>query len=87
MPILGWAAEAASMGEIFWDNEAFAIKHYMQRFTDFADIALKEAASWFVWLAKTLGKFNDSELRRAHNEVNDIAEGKYDWRIQKFENK
>lgn len=59
----------------------------MQRFAEFVAIALKEVALWLEWLAKTLGKFNDSELRRAHNEVNDIAEGKYDWRIQKFENK
>lgn len=73
-------------GDVFWDNEVFAIKHYIQRFADFATTALKEVALWLVWLAKTLWKFNDSELRRAHNEVGDIADGKYDWRIQRFEN-
>ena len=58
----------------------------MKLFAGLASIALKEVASWLVWLAKTLGNFNDSELRRAHNEVGDIADGKYDWRIQRFEN-
>ena len=29
---------------------------------------------WFVWLASTLGRFNANELRRADNEVHDIAD-------------
>ena len=40
---------------------------------------------WLVWLASTLGKFNANELRRADYEVHDIADGRYDGLIQKFQ--
>ena len=56
---------------------------------------LKQVADWFVWLASTLGRFfdersgkaerNANELRRADHEVHDIADGRYDGRIQKFQ--
>ena len=46
---------------------------------------LKQVANWFVWLASTLGRFNANELRRADHEVHDIADGRYDGRIQKFQ--
>ena len=39
----------------------------------------------FVWLASTLGRFNANELRRADHEVHDIADGRYDGRIQKYQ--
>ena len=51
-------------------------------FADLASATLKQVADWFVWLASTLGKFNATELRRADNEVHDIADGRYDGRIQ-----
>ena len=40
---------------------------------------------WFVRLASTLGRFNANELRRADHEVHDIADGRYDGRIQKYQ--
>jgi len=58
--------------------QSFAIKQYMKMFADLASATLKQVANWFVWLASTLGKFNANELKRAHNEVNEVAEGKYD---------
>ena len=51
-------------------------------------------ADWFVWLASTLAGFdersgkaerNADELRRADHEVHDIADSRYDGRIQKFQ--
>jgi len=45
----------------------------------------QQVADWFVWLASTLGRFNANELRRADHEVHDIADGRYDGRIQKYQ--
>ena len=72
-------------GDIFWDNESYAIKHYLKMFSELASATLKQVADWFVWLASTLGKFNVNELRRADHEVHDIADGRYDGRIQKYQ--
>ena len=59
--------------------------HYMKMFAELASATLKQVADWFVWLASTLGRFNANELRRADHEVHDIADGRYDGRIQKFQ--
>ena len=75
----------SSLRNIFWNNESYAIKHYLKMFADLASATLKQVADWFVWLASTLGKFNATELRRADHEVHDIADGRYDGRIQKFQ--
>ena len=82
----GFGCRGGKHGDIFWDNESFAIKQYMKMFADLASTTLKQVANWFVWLASTLGKFNANELKRAHNEVNGVAEGRYDWRIEKYKN-
>lgn len=36
-------------------------------------------------MAEVLSKFNANELRRADHEVHDIAEGRYDGRIEKYQ--
>ena len=82
----GFGCRGGKHGDIFWDNESFAIKQYLKLFADLASATLKQVANWFVWLASTLGKFNANELKRAHNEVNGVAEGIYDWRIEKYKN-
>ena len=81
----GFGGRGGKHGDIFWDNESFAIKQYMKMFADLASATLKQVADWFVWLASTLGRFNANELRRADHEVHDIADGRYDGRIQKFQ--
>lgn len=48
-------------------------------------IIRKQVADRFVWLASTLGRFNANELRRADHEVHNIADGRYDGRIQKYQ--
>ena len=82
----GFGCRGGKHGDIFWDNESSAIKHYLKMFADLASATLKQVANWFVWLASTLGKFNANELKRADHEVHDIAEGRYDGRIQRFVN-
>ena len=91
----GFGGRGGKHGDIFWDNESYAIKHYLKMFADLASATLNQVADWFVWLASTLGRFfdersgkaerNANELRRADHEVHDIADGRYDGRIQKFQ--
>ena len=68
----GFGGRGGKHGDIFWDNESYAIKHYLKMFSELAS-------------ATTLGRFNANELRRADHEVHDIADGRYDGRIQKFQ--
>ena len=81
----GFGGRGGKHGDIFWDNESYAIKKYLKMFSELASATLKQVADWFVWLASTLGRFNANELRRADHEVRDIADGRYDGRIQKFQ--
>ena len=64
---------------------SYAIKQYLKMFSDLASTTLKQVADWFVWLTSTFGRFNANELRRADHEVHDIADGRYDGRIQKYQ--
>ena len=52
-------------GDIFRDNESYAIKHYMKMFAELASATLKQVADWFVWLASTLGRFFDERSGRS----------------------
>ena len=81
----GFGGRGGKHGDIFWDNESYAIKQYLKMFADLASATLKQVADWFVWLASTLGKFNANELKHADHEVHDIADGRYDGRIHKFQ--
>ena len=81
----GFGGRGGKHGDIFWDNESYAIKQYLKMFAELASATLRQVADWFVWLASTLGRFNANELRRADHEVHDIADGRYDGRIQKFQ--
>ena len=71
----GFGGRGGKHGDIFRDNESYAIKHYMKMFADLASATLKQVAD----------RFNANELRRADHEVHDIADGRYDGRIQKFQ--
>ena len=82
----GFKCRGGHHGEIFWDNESLGIKTFMKLFAELAATSLETVATWFVWLANKMAKFNDWELRRADREVHDIAKGRYDGRIQRFEN-
>lgn len=61
----------------------------MKDLADMASCALQKIADWLVWLSQTTSPngFNERELQRASREVKDIADGRYDWRIEKFEQK
>ena len=71
---------------IFWPEEAYAIKRVMTSFAAAFKTTLHATGNWLVWMANKLSNFNDRELYRADKEVKDIAEGRYDGQIQKYEN-
>ncbi len=73
-------------GDIFWPEEAYAIKKVMTSFAEVFKTTLREIGAWLVWLAHKLAKFNDRELYRADKEVKQIADGYYDGQIRKVEN-
>ncbi len=73
-------------GDIFWPEEAYAIKKVMTSFADVFKTTLREIGAWLVWLAHKLAKFNDRELYRADKEVKDIADGRYDGQIRRVGN-
>ena len=70
----------------FYDEESSAIKALMFKFARLAATSIEHVAQWLVWLAKELGQLTNMELHRADTEVRDIVDGKYDWRIERFEN-
>ena len=59
----------------------------MFRFAKLAATSIEHVAQWLVWLAKELGQLTNTELHRADTEVRDVVDGKYDWRIEKYDNR
>ena len=70
---------------IFWPEEAHAIKKVMTSFAEAFKTTLHAIGDWLVWMANKLSKFNERELYRANNEVKDVADGQYDWRIERLD--
>ena len=67
--------------DIFDDEEAAVIKSTM------IDIAGKDGdhkavGNWLVQVAQKVGKLAEEEIYRTQKEVDDVASGKYDWRIK-----
>ena len=69
----------------FWDEEALAIKKVMTSLAKAFKTTLQAIGDWLVWMAHRLYNFNDRELFRADNAVRDVANGGYDWRIERIE--
>ena len=82
----GSGCRGGNHGSYFYDEESSAIKALMFKFARLAATSIEHVAQWLVWLAKELGQLTNMELHRADTEVRDIVEGKYDWRIERFEN-
>lgn len=82
----GAGCRGGNHGAIFFDEEASAIKNFIARVAEIAATTIKDVAQRLVWVAKEIGKLTDMELHRADSEVNDVVDGKYDWRIEKLDN-
>ena len=81
----GTGCRGGSHGSCFWDEEASAIKKVMTSFATALQATLREVGAWLVWLAHIVYHFNERELYRADNEVKDVADGQYDWRIERID--
>lgn len=82
----GSGCRGGNHGVYFYDEESSAIKALMLKFAKLAAVSIEHVAQWLVWLAKELGQLTNMELHRADTEVKDIVDGKYDWRIERYEN-
>ena len=83
----GSGCRGGNHGSYFYDEESSAIKVLMFKFARLAATSIEHVAQWLVWLAKELGQLTNMELHRADTEVRDIVDGKYDWRIERYENR
>ena len=81
----GTGCRGGRHGDCFWDEEAYTIKNVITSFAEALQATLREIGSWLVWLANAVHRFNDRELYRADKEVRDVADGRYDWRIERID--
>lgn len=68
--------------DIFTGEEAHAIKSTMVRIAG-EDGDHKAVGDWLVQVAATAERLDSSEIRRAQKEVDSVASGEYDWRIER----
>ena len=83
----GTGGRGGNHGDCFYDNEAFVIKKLMTGLAAIAKTTFQVIGNWLVYVASKIAKFNDWELRRAERGVKSIADGDYDWRIDRFEHR
>ena len=81
----GTGCRGGHHGSCFGDEEASAIKKVMMYLAKAFKTTLQEIGDWLVWAANKIYKFNTLELRRADSEIKDVADGQYDWRIERIE--
>ena len=81
----GTGCRGGRHGSCLWDEEASAIKKVMTYLAKAFKTTLQEIGDWLVWAANRIYKFNALELRRADSEVKDVADGRYDWRIERID--
>lgn len=65
----------------FTPSEAADIKNVMRKFGETTD-RQKMVGEWLCGYAESLQPFDEIKHRHTLNEVDDVAEGKYDWRIE-----
>ena len=67
---------------IFALSEAADIKSVMQEYGETAE-QQKAVGTWLCDYAEHLHPFDEIKHRHTLNEVGDVAEGKYDWKIER----
>ena len=65
---------------IFAPSEAADIKSVMQEYGETTE-QQKAVGAWFCDYAESQQPFDETKHRHTLNEVDDVAEGKYDWKI------
>ena len=82
----GTGCRGGNHGSFFWDEESYTIKNFMIKAAEILKTTtLEPIANWLVNVANMVGHFNTFEFSRARKEVNDVAAGDYDGRIQRFD--
>ena len=67
---------------VFLPSEAADIKEVMRSYGGEDPERQKSVGKWLVGYAESRKQLDPIELTHTYNEVNDIAEGAYDWRIE-----
>lgn len=73
---------SGSHGDIFHDDEAAGIKEFMNEYAETREEMLA-VGNWLVGYSGIKGKLSSQERNCAQKEVDDVAEGRYDWRIER----
>ena len=68
---------------IFSPGEATDIKQVMRSYGGEDKELQKAVGRWLVGYAESREQLDEIELKHTYNEVNDIAQGAYDWKIEK----
>lgn len=67
-------------GDIFTNEEAAGIRDIMDMYAKNKEERFA-VGNWLVNFARDKGKLTGAQTDRAYSEVDDVAEGRYDWRI------
>ena len=81
----GTGGRGGNHGDCFRDNEAYIIKNVMTRLAAIAKTTFQAIGNWLVYVSRKIAKFNDWELNRAERGVKSVADGEYDWRIDRID--
>ena len=66
------------------DDQSVAIKHTLLMVNASDKSVWQKVAAWLLSLAKRFGNLTVMQLQRASRQLDDVVNGKYDWRISKF---
>ena len=68
--------------DVLYNEEAAGIKNVMDTYADNEEGRIA-VGNWLVSFARDKGKFTHLQADLANKEVDDVAEGRYDWRIER----
>lgn len=66
------------------DDQSVAIKHTLLMINASDKSVWQKVAAWLLSLAKRFGNLTMMQFQRASCQLDDVVNGKYDWRISKF---
>ena len=81
----GTGGRGGNHGDCFSDKEAYIIKKLMMNLAAIAKTTFQVIGNWLVYVASRIAKFNDWEINRAERGVKSVADGEYDWRIDRID--
>ena len=85
--LIGFAKNDDGRGghqDFLHDDQSVAIKHTLLRVNASDKSVWQKVAAWLLSLAKRFGNLTVMQLQRASHQLDDVVNGKYDWRISKF---